>query len=153
MAKYEVRLVEPKDFPWCAEVAAIRMLTEEVGRPDFVDVPSLYLILNKMYADKSGIVALVDGEYAGAIGGYLHPSIFNPEIAVMAELIWYVLPEYRQSRVGAMLLKAFDEMTEASPAHEATLSLLNTSPIKHSSLEKKGFTVSEQAFRKIYKEN
>lgn len=152
MSKYEIGIIDKEDFQWCAEVASVRMLTEEVKRPELVDVPTLYLICNKMYEDQSAIVAKVDGEYAGAIGGYLHPNILNPNIATMAEMMWYVLPEYRRSRVGAMLLNAYDKMIKESPAHDATLSLLHTSPVNFSSIEKKGFKVEEQAFRKIYKE-
>lgn len=152
MSKYEIRIIEPRDFHWCVEVASVRMLEEEVKRPDLVDKVSLYMIVNKMYMDKTAIVGLVDGEYAGAIGGYLHPNIFNPNIATMAELMWYVLPEYRRSRIGAMLLKKYDEVASQSPAKDATLSLLANSPIRDESLEKLGFKLEEKAYRKFYKE-
>lgn len=152
MSKYEVKLVEPEDFDWCVQVAAVRMIKEELRRPELVDIPTLYLLVNKMYEDKTAIIVKVEGEYAGGIGGYLHPNILNPDIATLAEMIWYVLPEYRNSRVGALLIKAYDEMAKNSPAHEATLSLLNASPVNYASLEKRGFNVEEQAFRKVYKE-
>ena len=152
MAKYTVDLITPEDFEWCVEVAGVRMLQEEVKRPELVDIPTLYLIVKKMEMDKSGVVAKVDGEYAGAIGGYLHPNILNPNIATMAELMWYVLPEYRKTRVGALLLREYDKIVAATPAHEATLSLLNDSPIKISSLEKRGYRQEEIAFRKKIKE-
>lgn len=152
MSKYTVELLKEEDFEWCVEVASVRMLTEEVKRPELVDIPTLYLIVRKMYLDKSAVVAKVDGEYAGAIGGYLHPNILNPNIATMAELMWYVLPEYRRTRVGALLLREYDKITNSSPAHEATLSLLGDSPIKVSSLEKRGFKQEELAFRRQVKE-
>lgn len=152
MSKYEVKIIEPEDFEWCVETAAVRMLLEEVKRPDLVDKTSLYMIIHKMYLDKSAAVVLVDGEYAGAIGGYLHPNIFNPAIATMAELMWYVLPEYRKTRVGALLLKKFDEISASSPARDSTMSLLINSPVKDESLIKMGFHPEERAFRKIYKE-
>src|SRR5699024_5235815 len=124
----------------------------EVKRPELVDIPTLYLIVRKMEMDKSAVVAKVDGEYAGAIGGYLHPNVLNPNIATMAELMWYVLPEYRRTRVGALLLREYDKIVADSPAHEATLSLLNDSPVKISSLEKRGYRQEEIAFRKKIKE-
>src|SRR5690625_2026355 len=150
--KYEVGLLQREDFAWCAEVAAVRMLTEEVGRPELIDIPTIYQIMEKMYQDKSAVVAKVSGEHAGVTGGYLHPSIFNPEYATMAELIWYVLPEYRNTRVGAMVLSEFNKISEESPAHEVTLSLLRTSPINKNTLEKRGFLMEEMAFRKVLKE-
>lgn len=150
--KYEVRLIKPEDFDWCVEVAAIRMLKEEVKRPELINERILRLIVNKMYIDESAVIAFVDGEYAGAVGGFLTPNLLNPDIATMTELIWYVLPEYRNSRVGALLLKAYDKATSDSPAHEGTLSLLNSSPVNYSSLEKRGFYKEEQGFRKVYKE-
>lgn len=150
--KYEVRLIQEEDFPWCAEVASVRMLTEEVKRPEYINIPTLYLIVNKMFLDKSALVATCNGERVGAIGGLLHPNLLNPKLTTMSELMWFVLPEYRQTRVGAMLLNAYDKMVAESPAQDGTLSLLPSSPINFKSLEKKGYIPAEQSFRKIYKE-
>jgi hypothetical protein len=149
---YEVNLIQPYDFDWCVHVASVRMLTEEVERPELIDIPTLYLIVNKMYMDKSAVVAQCNGEYVGALGGLLHPNLLNPNIATLSELMWFVLPEYRKTRVGAMLLKSYDEIAAETPAHDATFSLLNRSAVNYKSLEKKGFKIEEQGFRKVYKE-
>jgi hypothetical protein len=73
--------------------------------------------------------------------------LFNPDIKTLAEIFWYVSPEHRQTRAGALLLLAFNKKAE-EVADEATLSLLSSSEIKIESLEKRGFLLSEFAFRK-----
>lgn len=150
--KYKVELVQLEDFPWCAEVAAVRMLTDEVKRPELINIPILYKIVNKMYEDKTGLIGWVDGKRVGCLGGYLSPNLFNPELATMAELIWWVDPEYRNTRIGAHLLSVYDKLVDASPAYDGTFSLLPDSPVNFKSLEKRGYAVAEQAFRKVYKE-
>lgn len=150
--KYKVELVTLEDFPWCAEVAATRMLTEEVKRPELINTEILYKIIKKMYEDKTALIGWVDGERAGCLGGYLAPNLFNPELATLSELVWWVDPKYRNTRIGAMLLMAYDKLAETTPAYESTFSLIKDSPIKHSSLEKKGFQLAEQGFRKVIKE-
>lgn len=150
--KYKVELLTLDDFPWCAEVAAVRMLTDEVKRPELINTPILYKIIKKMYEDKTAVVGWVNGERAGCLGGYLAPNLFNPDIATLSELVWWVDPKHRNSRIGAMLLQAYDLLSTTTPAHESTFSLLPSSPIKNSTLEKRGYKVEEQAFRKKLKE-
>lgn len=152
-SKYEVALIQPEDFPWCAEVASVRMLTEEVKRPELINIPTLYLIVNKMFMDKTAVVAKCNGEYVGALGGLLHPNLLNPDRATLSELMWFVLPEYRNTRVGVMLMNAYHEAAEATPANDGTFSLLNSSAVHNRSLEKRGYMRAEQGFYKVYKEN
>jgi len=35
------------------------------------------------------------------------PSIWSPQILVLQELAWYVLPEYRNTTIGYRLVKAY----------------------------------------------
>lgn len=144
--------MQPEDFPWCAEVAAVKMLREEVKRPELINTRILYLIVKKMYEDKTGLVAFDGDTRVGCLGGYLSPNLFNPELATLSELIWWVHPDYRKTRVGAMLLAEYDKMAKNTEAYDGTFSLLPHSPINFKSLEKRGYAVAEQAFRKVFKE-
>lgn len=76
------------------------------------------------------------------------PHPFNPKRKLASEQFWWVTPEARGSRAGAMLLAAYRER-----AHQihleggiATIALEANSPIKQSSLEKRGFRLVERSF-------
>lgn len=150
--KYRITAIQPSDFPWGVEVASVRMLTEEVKRPELINLSALYLLVNKMYEDQTALIAWDGDKRVGCIGGYLSPNLFNPTLGTLYELIWWVDPDYRKTRVGVMLLSEYEKMAQESEAFDTTLSLLSTSPVNFKSLEKRGWTVEEQAFRKILKE-
>lgn len=144
---YIVEHLTSDDYIWAVEVAAIRMITEEVKRPELIHRPQLYALVDKMIADGTALIAKCDGEPVGAISGLLMPNPLNPTISTLAEIIWYVLPEYRKTRIGGMLLSAYMELGD-EVADEYTLCLLEDSPINHSSLINKGFVKAETAFIK-----
>ena len=148
---YKLETLTFNDYVWCVEVAAVRMLVEEVKRPELVDIKNLYLLASKAVEDGTALIVKKDGIPVGALGALLLPNTYNPNILTLAELFWYVLPEHRKSRVGAMLLNGYVELAKER-ADEATLSLLNTSKVNYSSLEKKGFQLEEKAFRLTVKD-
>lgn len=139
------------DITWYVETASVNMLVEEVKREELVNIPQLYKLVRLGMQTNSALICKIDGVCVGAIGGVVVPNMFNPEITTLMEVMWYVLPEYRNSRAGLMLLNAFTAKAEEL-ADEATLSLLNSSEIKRTTLEKRGFYLSEFAFRKDCKE-
>lgn len=143
--KYTVDYLQIEDIPWFVEVASYHMLHDELKRPELYNREHLYNLAYKGCLDKTGLVAKVDGECVGGIAGLLVPNMFNPLMTTLAELVWYVLPEYRHTRVGAMLLKAFDGLNVSD---ETTLSLLPTSEVNVKTMNKIGFNLEEYGFRK-----
>lgn len=136
------------DYVWGVEVAATRMILEEVKRPELLNKERLYFLVDKMIEDGTAIIAKDGNKPVGVIASLLVPNTFNPELKTLAEVIWYVLPEYRNTRAGALLLKAHSERA-AEVADETTLSLLPTSLVKFDSLEKRGYHLEEFNFRKV----
>jgi N-acetylglutamate synthase-like GNAT family acetyltransferase len=69
----------------------------------------------------------------GFIAGICGPHFFNPEIITLSELFWWVTPEWRNTRAGALLFSEFMHsgrvranmivmtLEEQSPVHEETL--------------------------------
>lgn len=151
MTEYSVDLLTLEDYVWSVEVAGVRMLTDEVQRPELINRKNLYLLVDKMIADGTAFVCKYRGQPVGALGALLVPNTFNPDITTMAEIIWYVLPEYRNGRAGALLLKAYNELAE-QVADECTLSLLSTSQVKTGTLLSKGYKLEEMCYRKQIKE-
>lgn len=141
-----VEHLKSEDFKWFVETACVRMLTEEVGRPELVNLPQLEVIVSTAMKSGTVFIAKHDGLRVGGVGGILVPNPFNPNITTLAELMWYVIPEYRKTRAGSLLLNKYMKRAE-EVADEATFSLLNTSEVNTKTLEKRGFTLSEYAFR------
>lgn len=85
------------------------------------------------------------GQIVGFIMGMVTPHLFNPKIRVLTELFWWIKPEHRGSRAGAMLLKAFTDFGKAN-CDWVIMTLEEISPVKKESLLKRGFKTKETAF-------
>lgn len=137
------------DIEWFVEVAAVRMLEEELKRPELVNLNQLYTLAGRGMQDGTAWVAKGFNGNIGALGGILTPNPFNPEYITLAEIFWWVEPVYRESRAGYMLYREFDKRA-GEVADEATMSLLPSSTVSIKSLEKRGFLLGEFGFRKGY---
>lgn len=151
LPKITVESLKEQDLDWFIHTAAVNMLVDEVGRPELVNFTDLYKLAHIGMNSETAFVAKEDGVCIGALGGLLLPNLFNSNITTLAEVFWYVLPDYRNSRAGFLLFDAFNKRAEQC-ADEATLSLLGSSVVNVNSLEKRGFKMGEFAFRKQYKE-
>jgi len=147
--KYEVVPLSDSDMEWFVETAAVRMLKEEVNRPEYVDIENLYVLASTGAISGTAFVVKKEGNPVGAIGGILSPHLFNPKMRMLTEVFWYVLPEYRNTRAGLLLLDAYSKKAE-EVSDEASFSLLKTSTVKKETLERKGFEFREYAFCKEY---
>jgi hypothetical protein len=147
--KIEIVPLDKSNREWFTEVAAVRMLTDELKRPLLVDLDRLYYLAMQGEKEGTAFLAKQGDVYCGAIGGILHNNLFNPKFKTLTEIFWYVLPEYRKGRAGYMLLKQFDERAKEL-ADDVVISLLPSSEVNVNSLAKKGFILNEQAFRKEY---
>lgn len=148
---YTVRSLTHANYIWSVEVAATRMILEEVKRPELLNKKNLYTLVDKMIVDDTAIIAFKNDEPIGCIGALLVPNTYNPDLATLVELIWYVLPEHRKSRAGFLLLEQYIKLAKEL-ADEATLSLLTSSEVNLETLSKRGFHQEELAFRMKVKE-
>lgn len=147
LPKITIEPLTRSTLKWFIEVASVRMLAEEVKRPELINLDGMYSVGATILEDDTGFIAREGDGFVGAIAGVLTPNLFNPDLTVLAEVMWYVLPEYRKTRAGLLLLNAFIEKGEQE-ADETTFSLLKESPIKTETLEKRGFQLSEFSFIK-----
>lgn len=145
----ELRNLSLDNIQWVVETAAVRMLKEELERPELVNIDSLWRLMSVMLRDGTCWVVEDDGECVGVLGSVLTPSMFNHNYMTLAEVFWYVLPEFRQTRAGVLLLNAVEKKAE-EVADELIFSLLPASPLKDCSLEKRGYKMVEKVFRKEY---
>lgn len=145
--KVEIEVLSDESLDWFVNVAAVDMLRNEVERPELINIAQLTHLATLGKNDGTAFVSKIDNKYTGAIGGLLLPNIFNPDLKALSEVFWYVLPEYRNTRSGLLLLDAFDKCGQEK-ADETSMCLLMGSPIATKSLEKRGFEMKEIAFRK-----
>lgn len=147
LRKIEVEVLTEKHLHWFVDVAAVRMLSEELKRPDLVNKQALQALSEKTIEDGTSFVATCSGVPVGALGSLFTPNLYNPDLTILLELFWYVLPDYRTTRAGALLFKAFDDKAKDC-ADESVLSLLPHSAVNLSTLAKKGYNMEELCLRK-----
>lgn len=143
---YIGRLATNQDMKWIAEIASVRMLSEELNRPELVNLENIYSLVKKGVEEKTCFVVENEGELVGVLGSFLIRNLFNPKIKVLTEVFWYVLPEHRKSRAGYLLFKQFKDTADII-ADESTMSLLPaSSDLEFESLEKRGYRLEEFGF-------
>lgn len=147
--KYVVRRLDENTFDWFVNTAAVNMLTIELDREELVNLERINELSLKMMKEGTAFVVLSNNVPAGAISGIVVSNLYNPSVTTLTELFWYVLPEYRSTRVGFLLLKALEERAK-EVANELTLSILPHSEVNIDTLEKRGFKFEELGFRKVW---
>lgn len=60
------------------------------------------------------VYAQVDGETAGFAGALACPLFVNRDYLLAAELFWWVVPEYRKSGLGWMILQELEKAAKAA---------------------------------------
>jgi hypothetical protein len=150
LSKYIVESLKEEDVDWFVNTACVGMLVNEVKRPELVNIRHLHNMTAMVMEQGTVFIVKKDGVNTGAIAGCVTQSLYNPDIKVCTELFWYVLPEYRNTRTGLLLLNALVKRGD-EVADETIFSLLAGSIVNDKSLEKKGFVFSESGFIR-YKE-
>ena len=145
--KVEVEPLSDSSLDWFVNIAAVQMLTHEVKRTELIHMGQLHRLAVMGKESGTAFISKIGNKYTGAIGGLLLPNVFNPDIKTLTEIFWYVLPEYRNTRSGLMLLNTFNKCGMEC-ADEINMCLLMDSPVSTKSLEKRGFEMKEVSFRK-----
>lgn len=143
MAETRKALVE--DVPWLFEQcgAFAKFYGSKIslaGNPDYG-----HFFLKNLVENHYVQIGLKDNDRAGFIAGMITPHHFNPNISQMAELLWWVREEFRNSGVGAKLFKEFIEYGKAN-CDWITFTLEENTPIGDAVLLKQGFRLTEKAY-------
>lgn len=91
------------------------------------------------------IAETVGGMSVGFLAAMRNPHLFNPEIIVMTELFWWVMPEFRGTSAGASLMAEYLKYGKAH-ADWVIVALEANSPVNPESLEKRGFKLKEHSY-------
>tara|TARA_R110000782_G_scaffold70496_7_gene141641 strand:- start:36 stop:503 length:468 start_codon:yes stop_codon:yes gene_type:complete len=102
-------------------------------------------VLYNVRAQGVVLLAHIDSEIAGIFMAVKSPDLWVPNIKILAELIWWVNPEHRESSAGLRLLKEYtkigEQLVKKGEISTFTMTLLENSPI--SNLEKRGWNPVE----------
>lgn len=90
-------------------------------------------------------VAEREGERVGFILGMVHRHPFNPDIRVLSEHLWWVVPEHRRTRAASMLLDSFIEWGRAH-VDWITFGTSRETALNPRSLLRRGFHTRELCF-------
>lgn len=96
------------------------------------------------------LVAEVDGDLAGMACLVVEPYLFNVEVVIAQEIVWWIEPEHRGGMLAVRLLKASIDACAALGATVIRMATLPHSPPQASALlERMGFVPSENYFTKV----
>lgn len=81
----------------------------------------------------------------GFIAGILRPHFYNPDLRVLSQLFWWVLPTERKTLAASMLMDAFI-LIGKQHADWITFNMSPWTPVKERSFLRKGFSVSDRVY-------
>lgn len=112
---------------------------EKIVREKVLEIIAGHICL---IAERSG-----DGgaQRIGFIAGLLCPHFYNPDIRVLSQLFWWVLPGERKTLAASMLM---DEFLRIGRPHAdwITFNMSPWTPVKPTSFVRRGFTISDQVY-------
>lgn len=91
------------------------------------------------------LIAEKNGDPIGFISGFFTPHLFNPNLKILCELFWFVIPEFRRSRAGSMLLNEYMRFGKEN-AQWITMALNRFTQVNEQSLLKRGFQLHEKTY-------
>jgi GNAT superfamily N-acetyltransferase len=98
------------------------------------------------------LLAEADGVPVGMAGGIFSPFIFNINVRVGAELMWWIEPEHRGSGIGIELLKDMENAAYTAGARRWSMIAIEDTAERVSRIyDQMGYTASERTYCKVPK--
>lgn len=126
MSNYIVRKAIPEDMEACIIMGA-DFIKESSYATDELDYDTLIMIFIKSLQDGLAFVAEDDGDIFGMLLGHKGALLFNKNILIAQEIVWWVDVDYRHTRAGGELIRTFESEAKKDCKY-TVMSLLPTSP-------------------------
>ena len=144
--KVYVRPGNSGDMPWILE--QLKEFSVFFGtKISLYDEPSAISGLTKLMDNGLVLIAEQGDQHLGFIVGAITPHLFNPNILVLTEFLWWVEPAYRKGRAGYLLLKEFIQWGEKN-ADWIVFTIEEKSPLNEETILKQGFERMERSYLK-----
>ena len=92
------------------------------------------------------LVAERDDKIVGVAGGIISNNIWNPTVKQIDEIIYFVLPEHRNTTVAYRLIKGYGSAIQKLDVHTGTMKLMHNSPDIGKHYAKLGFNELETSY-------
>lgn len=139
---YSVRRGTHHDADWVAEQAAA-FQRFALGSALPVNPEHLQRVVHTFLAVHHILIVEKDGERCGFVAALVQPHFLNPDITVLTEIAWWVVPEQRHTRAGLLLLNALDSLADELGVELSVLSVEANSPLTGRALQKRGYKIQE----------
>lgn len=116
-----------------------------LGRSKWYNTDAMDVVVENLVAGNNITVVEEDGIIVGAMGSVPTTWMWNPSVLLLAEVFWWVREDKRNSRIGHMLLTAFEKRGKEVGAQEVVMS---TMPSTEVSLAKRGYVTTEYSMTK-----
>lgn len=134
------------DVPWLCEQLRAFASGYPVPLPIYGEDAHVEALVGTLIREQYLAVAETeDGQSVGLIAGLYQSHPFNPDLRIVTELWWWVTPEARGSRAGAMLLKSLESWADEMNAPMA-LTLESNSALSDDTLARRGYVPVERQF-------
>lgn len=140
-----VRPAEGEDIPWMMDQLKAFDSFADFPLPLFPDTEQASGFLDNLIATQPVFVSEKEGELTGFIAGFIHPHMYNPSLTVLTELLWWVAPDHRGGRSGALLFQAFEDLGNRE-ADVVIMTIEHSSPVNPLTLQKRGYNPCEYSF-------
>lgn len=128
----KIRLADKFDIPYF--ISLIKQINDDDSFGDIMHADLDENYLNSLFTGVihgSGICYIAESDTRiGLILGFISPNVWKPDVLFMHEAVYYVDEEYRNTRAGYLLFKAFDEhcqkLLDEKKIHHVTLTAPKT---------------------------
>jgi GNAT superfamily N-acetyltransferase len=147
----DMRLASLKDAD-AVMALALRFFAASPYHDKTVDISKVETVISTLLSNDDAIVLLLvnkDGKPVGMLAGFLSEMIFSRD-KVASEAIWWVDPEYRQSKMSFKMMEAFEWWANKRGCKHTHMSLLadETGDRLSKFYERRGYKARERAFIK-----
>jgi hypothetical protein len=140
-----VRRAVESDQPWL--LTQLKSFSSFYGNKKefFGDEAHASQVVSALVQGQVVLVAESERGLLGFVAGQVIAHPFNPNLKVLAELFWWVVPEHRKSRAGLMLLNEFTAWGKQN-VDVITFCLLPHSDARPKSLLSRGYVAKETTY-------
>ena len=128
----------------------MREFVDEAGIPDVYNTERIKLLLDTYVDNIDGVVLVLkcNDEVVGVIMGIAQQHMYNPELAVLVEMAWFVTKEHRKTSASIRLFKRFEERGRELGVSRIYMTLRSSLRSVEKLYTRLGYTEEEKTFSK-----
>lgn len=139
-----IRIATIEDKEQVVEMA--RKFAEVSPYSKYIPIEKIEAMVEQgLQGDPTKLIIIIDEDYRGMIAGQVSQFIYG-DVLMATELLWWVDPSHRKSKVGSELIEGFEEWAKYVGCKLITMVCLDDA--LGSYYEKRGYDLRERAYMK-----